>query len=83
MATIQQIYENYIYSRSTYCSKETIKKYSDDLRLFSGSWNTGIASPYRIPVLMYCQRNQFIRDICFIAGSVILKILLFEAMPVP
>lgn len=32
--TIQQIYENYIYSRSTYCSKETIKKYSDDLRLF-------------------------------------------------
>lgn len=34
MATIQQIYENYIYSRSTYCSTETIKKYSDDLRLF-------------------------------------------------
>ncbi len=34
MMTIRQIYDQYIYSRSTYCSKETIEKYSDDLRLF-------------------------------------------------
>ena len=34
MMTIRQIYDQYIYSRGTYCSKETIEKYSDDLRLF-------------------------------------------------
>lgn len=34
MMTIRQIYDQYIYSRSTYCSAETIEKYSDDLRLF-------------------------------------------------
>lgn len=81
--TIQQIYENYIYSRSTYCSKETIKKYSDDLRLFFGSWNTGIASLFRMPVLMRWERHRSIRGICFIAGSVILKILPSGAMPDP
>ena len=82
MATIQQIYENYIYSRSTYCSKETIKKYSDDLRLFFRF----LEHRYSISIQdagFDVLAKESIYQGYLLAGSVILKILLFEAMPVP
>jgi hypothetical protein len=63
MMTIRQIYDQYIYSRSTYCSAETIEKYSDDLRLFSGSWNTSIKFLWMLPVLMRWIRCRSIRII--------------------